>query len=74
MSACSRLPSAKKIGKEIMFLISFATDEIFSASLVVENVKILSDLSLSDGGKNKEFNFSVGEIREWKTRALKFEP
>jgi hypothetical protein len=52
-----------------MFLHSSATDEICSASLVVENVQLLSALiSL------KESNFSVakffancGKIREWKT-------
>ena len=47
----------KKIEKEITFLHSFATEEICSASLVVvENVQLLSDLSLI-GRKNEELNF-----------------
>ena len=72
-SIISLPPPAKKIEKEITFLHSFATEEICSASPVVENVQLLSDLSLI-GRKNKELNFlmanffaSGGEIREWKT-------
>jgi hypothetical protein len=34
----------KKIEKEITFLHAFATEGICSASLVVENVQLLSDL------------------------------
>ena len=64
-SIISPLP-AKKIEKEMMFLHSFATDRICSASLVIENVQLLSDLSLM-ARKNKELNFSManffGEIR-----------
>ena len=64
-SIISPLP-AKKIEKEMMFLHSFATDQICSASLVIENVQLLSDLSLM-ARKNKELNFSManffGEIR-----------
>ena len=39
-----------------MFLHSFAAEEICSVSLVVENVQLLSDLSLT-ARKNKELNF-----------------
>jgi hypothetical protein len=50
-----------------MFLHSFATEEICSASLVVENVQLLSDLLA-------KFFASGGEVREWKTGfTLKFE-
>jgi hypothetical protein len=45
----------KKIDKEIMFLHLFTTVEICSASLVVENVQLFSDLSLM-ARKNRELN------------------
>jgi hypothetical protein len=68
----------KKFEKEITFLHSFATEEICSASLVVvENVQLLSDLSLI-GRKNEELIFftvakffaSGDEMREWKNVRL----
>ena len=51
---------ARKIEREITFLHSFATEEICSDSLVVENVQLLSDLLLM-ARKNKELNFSVAK-------------
>jgi hypothetical protein len=46
----------KEIEKEITLLHLFTTEEICSASPVVENVQLLSDLSLI-GRKNKELIF-----------------
>ena len=64
-----------------MFLHLFATEEISSASLVVENVQLLSDVSLMIFrcfSKNKGLNFlmakffaSAGEIRDWTTGLIK---
>ena len=54
-------PPAKKIEKEITFLHSFATEEICSASLVVENVKLLSNLQLIERNNNG-LNFLMAEI------------
>jgi hypothetical protein len=42
----------KKAEKNIIFLHSFATEEICFASLAVEKVQLLSDLSLI--GRNKK--------------------
>jgi hypothetical protein len=62
--------------KKSCFHTSFATEEICSASLVVENVQFLPDLSPM-GRKNKEFFFfmakffaSGGEMHEWKTGVM----
>jgi hypothetical protein len=67
-------PAAKRCEKEIMFLHSFAAEEVCSASPAVENVQRLSGLSLHDGAKEQGIKFFGGEIfasgreiRAWKT-------
>jgi hypothetical protein len=52
---------AKKTDKEIMFLHSFATEEICSASLVVENVQPLVELSLPMQNNNG-LHFSIAKF------------
>jgi hypothetical protein len=50
---CPATAGDKEIDKEIMFLHSFATEKICSASIVVKNVQLLSDFSLT-ARKNKD--------------------